>query len=132
MPEEGQGAGGLSRSAGPWPGTVALYDLAHARSGDKGNRQNISVIPYDPAHWAHLVTHVTEEKVRALFRHRRVGRVTRYLLPGLPAMNFVLDDALEGGVNSALALDSHGKSASFLLLELRLPPVGQAAPACRQ
>lgn len=108
--------------------TVALHRLAHARSGDKGNRQNISLIPYDPAHWDHLVAHVTALRVRDAFAHRQVGQVTRYLLPGLPAMNFVLDDALEGGVNSALALDGHGKSASFLLLAMHVPRPEPAGP----
>jgi hypothetical protein len=103
--------------------TVLLHTLAHARSGDKGDRQNISVIPYDRDHWAHLVEHVTQTRVAALFAHRKVGVVTRYLLPDLPAMNFVLDDALEGGVNSAIALDGHGKTASFLLLSLQILPV---------
>lgn len=112
----------------PMTATIPLHELAHGRSGDKGNRQNISVIPYDPAHWDHLVAHVTEDAVRALFGHRRVGRVTRYLLPNLPAMNFVIDDALEGGVNSALSLDTHGKSASFLLLSLPIPVGKQDVP----
>jgi hypothetical protein len=103
--------------------TVLLHTLAHARSGDKGNRQNISVIPYDPDHWEHLVEHVTATRVAGLFAHRKVGTVTRYLLPNFPAMNFVLDDALEGGVNSAIALDGHGKTAAFLLLSLEIPPV---------
>ena len=102
-------------------GTVLLHQLAHARSGDKGNRQNISLIPYDARHWGHLLRHVTEEKVCALFAHRGVSQVTRYELPNLPAMNFVLEDALEGGVNSALALDTHGKTMSFLMLSLRVP-----------
>ncbi|WP_306155129.1 hypothetical protein [Roseovarius sp. MMSF_3281] len=106
---------------------IPIHALAHARSGDKGNRQNISVIPYDPTHWDHLVTHVTEPSVRELFGHRGVSKVTRFLLPGLPAMNFVLDDALEGGVNSSLALDTHGKSASFLLLGLLIPPAENPA-----
>lgn len=98
-----------------------LHTLAHGRSGDKGNRQNISVIPYDADDWDHLVAHVTEAVVARAFSHRGVSRVRRYLLPNLPAMNFVLDDALEGGVNSALSLDTHGKSASFLLLSIPIP-----------
>ena len=61
---------------------------------------------------------VTEDAVARLFRHRRPTRVTRYLVPGLHAMNFVLDDVLDGGVNDALNLDSHGKALAFLLLDL--------------
>lgn len=98
--------------------TVALHALAHGRTGDKGNRSNISVIAYDPAHWDVLVAQVTEERVAQLFASRRPTSVRRYLLPRLYAMNFVLDDVLDGGVNGALNLDSHGKTLSSLLLTL--------------
>ncbi len=95
---------------------VPLHAVAHARAGDKGNRSNISVTPYLPAAFAHLVEQVTEERVLAVFAHKGATKVKRYVLPRLPAMNFVIDDALEGGVNSSLCLDGHGKSLSFLLL----------------
>jgi hypothetical protein len=95
---------------------IPLHAVAHARAGDKGNRSNISVIPYLPAAFAHLVEQVTEERILAVFAHKGATRVKRYLLPKLPAVNFVIDDALEGGVNSSLCLDGHGKSLSFLLL----------------
>ena len=98
--------------------TVPLYRAAHGRTGDKGNRSNISVIAWHPALWAALVEQVTEARVAAQFAHRRPTRVTRYLLPNLQAMNIVLDDVLDGGVNDALNLDSHGKALAFLLLEL--------------
>ena len=95
---------------------VPLPAVAHARAGDKGNRSNISVIPYLPGAFSHLVEQVTEERVLAVFAHKGATRVKRYVLPRLPAMNFVIDDALEGGVNSSLCLDGHGKALSFLLL----------------
>ena len=98
--------------------TLPLHRLAHGRTGDKGNTSNISLIAYDPAHWDLLQQQVTEERVAALFASRRPTRVTRYLLPKLQAMNFVLHDILEGGVNDALNLDSHGKGLSSLLLTL--------------
>ena len=98
--------------------TVPLYRAAHGRTGDKGNRSNISVIAWHPALWDLLVAQVTEAAVREQFAHRRPTRVTRYLLPQLRAMNFVLDDVLDGGVNDSLNLDSHGKALSFLLLDL--------------
>ena len=98
--------------------TVLLHSLAHARTGDKGNRASISLIAYQPRHWPSLVEQVTEERVEALFAHRRPSRVTRYLLPQLHAMNFVLDDVLDGGVNDSLNLDTHGKCLSGLLLTL--------------
>lgn len=101
--------------------TAALYQFAHGRTGDKGNRSNISVIAYDARNYEHLVTHVTEDAVRALFRERRPTSVTRYLVPSLQAMNFVLDGVLDGGVNDALNLDTHGKALSFRLLQLEIP-----------
>ena len=102
---------------------VPLHRAAHGRTGDKGNRSNISVVAWHPALWDVLVAQVTEPAVAARFAHRRPSRVTRYLLPNLHAMNFVLDDVLDGGVNDALNLDSHGKALSFLLLDLpvRIP-----------
>ena len=98
--------------------TVPLYRLAHGRTGDKGDRSNISVIAWHPALWDVLVQQVTEEAVARQFAARAPTRVTRYLLPQLQAMNFVLDGVLDGGVNDALNLDSHGKALSFLLLDL--------------
>ena len=98
--------------------TVRLYDLAHARTGDKGNRSNISVIAWHPQLWYTLVAQVTEAAVRGQFAHRQPSGVTRHLLPKLHAMNFVLDDVLDGGVNDSLNLDSHGKALSFHLLDL--------------
>ena len=102
-------------------GTPAtLYRYAHARTGDKGNRINISVIAYDAAHYDALVREVTPERVAAHFAYRKPSHVERYLLPKLAAMNFVLDDVLDGGVNDSLNLDMHGKALSFHLLSLPL------------
>jgi len=95
---------------------VPLHAVAHARAGDKGNRSNISIIPYLPEAFGYLVEQVTEEKMRAVFSHRGATGVRRYVLPKLPAMNFVIDNALEGGVNASLGLDGHGKALSFLAL----------------
>ena len=96
--------------------TVPLHAVAHGRAGDKGNRSNISIIAYLPEVWEHLLQQVTEDKVLTLFRHKGATNVTRYELPNLHAMNFVIDNALEGGVNSSLSQDLHGKTLSFLLL----------------
>lgn len=103
--------------------TVPLYRAAHGRTGDKGNRSNISVIAWQPELFAVLVAQVTEEAVSRHFAHRRPSAVRRYLLPQLGAMNFVLDDVLDGGVNDALNLDTHGKALSYWLLDLpvRIP-----------
>lgn len=98
--------------------TVPLHAIAHARTGDKGNRLNVAVIAHHPDVWDVLVEQVTEERVAALFAHRRPSPVRRYLLPNLYALNLVIDDVLEGGVNAALNLDGHGKTLSFLVLTL--------------
>ncbi len=97
---------------------VQLHDIAHGRAGDKGNRLNISLIAFRAELWPILLEQVTVERVHALFRHRGATKVVRYVLPKLQAMNFVIDDVLEGGVNSSLAVDAHGKSHSFRLLGL--------------
>lgn len=103
--------------------SVKLHAIAHGRSGDKGNRLNVNVIAYDPRHWPVLLTEVTAERVAALFAHRGVTQVQRYELPLLHALNFVIEDALEGGVNSSLAVDAHGKCLSYLVLgmDVRVP-----------
>ncbi len=105
------------------PRTLRLHQIAHGRSGDKGNRLNINVIAYEQRHWPVLLAEVTAERVAALFAHRGVTQVTRYELPRLAALNFVIEDALEGGVNSSLGLDTHGKCLSYLVLgmDIRVP-----------
>ena len=99
---------------------VPLYRLAHGRTGDKGNRSNISVIAYRPEFFPVLLEQVTEERVAAIFRHRAPAAIHRYVLPRLGALNFVLDDVLDGGVNDSLNLDTHGKNLVFLLLGLEV------------
>ena len=99
---------------------LPLHRIAHGRAGDKGNRLNVSVIAYHPEAWPILLAEVTEQRVLALFTHRGASRVTRYALPRLHALNFVIDDALEGGVNSGLGLDTHGKTNAFRVLGLEV------------
>jgi|UniRef100_UPI004047B7B6 hypothetical protein len=100
--------------------TTLLYDLAHARTGDKGNRINISLIAFHAADFERLVAAVTEQTVAKHFGDRRPSSVKRYLLPKLHAMNFVIDDVLDGGVNDSLNLDMHGKSLSYHLLSMEI------------
>jgi hypothetical protein len=99
---------------------VALYRLAHARTGDKGNRCNIAVVCRDAAFYRTIAVQLTAERVAAHFAARRPRQVTRYDLPRLKAFNFVLDGVLEGGVNASLGLDGHGKALSFHLLTARV------------
>lgn len=98
--------------------TVKLHAVAHGRTGDKGNRVNISVIPYRDEAYPHLLEQLTPARVKAHFAHKGAGETVRYELPNLPAMNFVIDDVLQGGVNAALDLDGHGKSLAFHLLDI--------------
>jgi len=98
-----------------------LREVAHSRTGDKGDTSNISVIAFDAADYPLLVRHVTAERVRAHFAGIVRGQVTRYELPRLAALNFVLEGALGGGVTRSLALDAHGKGLSSALLALTIP-----------
>ena len=100
---------------------MKLRALAHARTGDKGDTSNISVIAYDPGDFAYLCEQVTAARVKAHFSDIVRGAVQRYELPGLGALNFVLHGALGGGVTRSLSLDAHGKSLSSCLLELEIP-----------
>lgn len=97
---------------------VPLHEIAHSRAGDKGNRSNMSLMPYRPELFPYLAEQVTEARVLALFAHRGATSCKRYDLPNLHAFNFVVEDALEGGVNGSLNLDGHGKSHSSRLLTL--------------
>lgn len=108
--------------------TVRLQDIANVRTGDKGNRLNLVLVCRDPAHYAAVAAQVTAERVAQVFVARKPTHVVRYDLPKLAAFNFVLDDVLEGGVNASLGLDGHGKSLSFLVLNI---PVLIAADTSR-
>ena len=111
---------------------MKLRDLAHSRTGDKGDTSNISVIAFDPEHFAHLCAHVTAARVRAHFAGIVRGEVTRYELPQLAALNFVMGHSLGGGVTRSLALDAHGKSLSSALLDLDIPPPPPPLPSSIQ
>lgn len=95
---------------------LPLHAIAHGRAGDKGNRSNISVIPYLPQAYLLICEQVSEQAVLQLFSHKGATAVKRYELPLLPALNFVIDNVLEGGVNDGLGLDTHGKTLSSMLL----------------
>jgi len=98
--------------------TVALREIAHARAGDKGNISSIGVFVTDEHHYPAVKAQLTPKRVKAAFPGLFEGTVRRYTIDHLCALNFVLEQALEGGVNESLNLDSHGKSWSFLLLGL--------------
>lgn len=98
--------------------TVPLHQIAHSRTGDKGNRLNASLIVYSADAYGYVAAQVTPHRVAELFSFRGPVVVRRYDLPLIHAFNFVIDDVLEGGVNGSLNLDGHGKTLSFLLLTL--------------
>lgn len=95
---------------------LPLHAIAHGRAGDKGDTSNISIIAYRAEAWTHLLEQVTEQRVLEAMAHLGATAVRRYELPKLRALNFVIDNALQGGVNASLGLDRHGKTLSFLLL----------------
>jgi hypothetical protein len=100
---------------------VRLGEIAHARSGDKGNRANVGVVADDAACYAWLKDHLTESVVAEYFRPMGIGAVRRYELPNIHALNFVIDAALGGGASRSLRFDSQGKALGVALLELELP-----------
>jgi hypothetical protein len=102
-----------------------VHDLAHARAGDKGDTSNISVIAYDEAGFERLRGELTAARVMAAFAHLARGPVTRYELPKLNALNFVIERALGGGVTRSLRQDMHGKSLSTLILAIELSERGR-------
>ena len=101
---------------------MKLREVAHSRTGDKGNISNISVIAYDAKDYPLLLEQVTATRVKTHFAGIVQGEVVRYELPNLFALNFVMDQALGGGVTRSLALDAHGKSLSSALLDLDIAP----------
>jgi hypothetical protein len=102
---------------------VKLREIAHSRTGDKGNISNISVIAYEEKHYPLLLAALTSERVKAHFTGVVEGDVVRYELPKIFALNFVMNRALGGGVTRSLALDAHGKSLSSALLDLEIETV---------
>jgi len=99
---------------------MKLREIAHSRTGDKGNTSNISVIAYDQRHYPLLRREVTADRVKTLFSGIVHGGVVRYELPNIGALNFVMQQALGGGVTRSLALDAHGKGLSSALLDLEI------------
>ncbi|MDC0549546.1 hypothetical protein OAS23_03740 [Alphaproteobacteria bacterium] len=101
---------------------LPVHAIAHARAGDKGDVSNISLIAYLDNGWQLIHSLATEEAILNIFKHLGATKVDRYELPELKALNFVIQNALGGGVNSSLRLDRHGKTlSSHLLNELVLP-----------
>jgi hypothetical protein len=101
--------------------TLKLGDIAHARSGDKGNHANIGVIADSPDDFEFLRRELTPDRVATFFAKWGVTGVERFELPKIHALNFVLYDALAGGASQSLRTDTQGKLLGTLILELPLP-----------
>ena len=99
---------------------MQLRQLAHARSGDKGDTSNIGLIALKPEYYPILVQHVTVEKVKDHFRGICFGEVERFELPNLGALNFLLHESLDGGGTLSLKADAQGKTYSAALLRMEI------------
>jgi hypothetical protein len=117
---------------------LRLADVAHGRSGDKGDHANVAVLAYTPQGYAWLREHLTAEAVRRYFERLGPSRVVRYEAPNVLGLNFVLYDVLAGGASRSLRSDTQGKTLALALLQmplvdleyfsamLRPPPEGDA------
>jgi hypothetical protein len=101
-------------------GKIQLKEIAHARSGDKGDNANIGLIALKPEYYPILVREVTAERVKQHFAGLCLGQVERYELPNLHALNFVLHRALDGGGTLSLRTDSQGKTYGTGLLRMQI------------
>lgn len=99
---------------------IPLSRIAHARSGDKGDLSNIGVIAYDARHYPLLVREVTAERVKQFFGDLVKGKVERYELPNLGALNFLMYEALDGGGTLSLRVDAQGKTLGAALLRMEI------------
>jgi hypothetical protein len=95
-----------------------MHELAHCRAGDKGDTLTLALFPYKDEDFEFLKEKITADVVKRHLAHAVMGEVRRYELPNLPALQFVCERALETGVTTSLALDPHGKTMSYALLEL--------------
>ena len=99
---------------------MKLFEIAHSRAGDKGNTLMLSLIPYKESDYKMLLEKVTPQKVKEHLKAIVQGEVLRYELPNISSLLFVCHNALSGGVTTSLALDTHGKSLSYALLEMEI------------
>lgn len=102
--------------------SLKLADIAHSRAGDKGNTLVLSLFPLEEKDYPLLVEKITAEKVKQHLTHQLKGTVTRHEIPELQALLFTCENALTSGVTTSLAMDAHGKSLSYALLEMRIDP----------
>jgi len=103
---------------------LRLSQIAHSRSGDKGDISNVGLIAIHPRHYTLLLREVTASRVKGHFGPLVLGKVTRYELPNLGALNFVMEQALDGGGTISLRTDAQGKThgAALLTMEIEVEP----------
>ncbi len=101
--------------------TIKLVEIAHARSGDKGNNSNIGLIARNPEDYELLRREVTAERVKKHFAGICFGKVERFELPNIHALNFVLHESLDGGGTLSLRTDAQGKTHAATLLMMEIP-----------
>ena len=99
---------------------MKLFEVAHSRAGDKGDILSLSLIPYNEEDYDWLCQEITEQRVKSHMKEIIKGKVIRYELPNIKALNFVCYGSLLGGVTTSLAMDTHGKSLSSALLEMEI------------
>lgn len=99
---------------------IKLQQIAHARSGDKGDTANVGLIAIDPKDYPTLVKHVTAEKVKEHFKGICLGKVERFELPNLGALNFLLHESLGGGGTLSLKTDAQGKTYAAAILRMEI------------
>ncbi len=97
---------------------IPLREIAFARSGDKGNSANVAIFARTPEGYVWLRENLTAARVEEYFRPLGVGAVTRYVVPNLEALNFILPQVLAGGGSRSLRIDAQGKTLGMALLEL--------------
>jgi hypothetical protein len=97
-----------------------LWDIAHGRSGDKGNHANIAILAYTPAGYTWLRDNLSADKVRDYFASMEPSRVVRYEAPNVLGLNFVLFDILAGGASRSLRIDTQGKTLALALLQMAI------------
>ncbi len=99
---------------------MKLYEIAHSRAGDKGNTLTLALIPYKESDYPTLCEKVTVAKVKNHLHEIVWGDIVRYELPNIASLLFVCHNALLGGVTTSLAMDTHGKTLSYALLEMEI------------
>src|SRR5581483_7786965 len=124
---DGRDTRGVSRAM-----QIKLAQIAHARSGDKGASANVGVIAYTQTGYELICRQLTAEAVKQFFRAMSPSRVTRYELPNLLALNFVVSDILDGGGSLSLRIDAQGKALGQAMLEMMIDVPEVELARCRR